>query len=934
MKQETFLQEPSPSTGPVECLGLSFENDAARRAHFIELLRQKLQDPEFRKIEGFPIGSDEDILAISDPPYYTACPNPFLQDFIRVYGKPYDPNQVYRKEPFAADVSEGKTDAIYNAHSYHTKVPHKAIMRYLLHYTEPGDVVFDGFCGTGMAGVAAQLCGDRTAVSGLGYTVQSNGGVVDERGQPFSQVGARWAILNDLSPAATFIAYNYNMAVDTAAFERAAQKILTRVNEECGWMYETLHTDGKTKVRINYTVWSEVLACPNCAQEIIFSTEALDLESGHLKDLFPCPHCSAQLTKDKLELLFDANFDVNTGQVSRQPRRRPVLIEYKIGKKKYQKKPDAFDLEVLQRIETLNIPAEIPALQLPDMQMGRVGRMKTTGVTSIRHFFLPRQAHGLAALWRHARQHSDKRVRNFLFFFVEQAVWGMSVLNRYKPLQYGKLGGSQVGLALNGVFYVPSLISEVSPWYNSEGKLDRLVKAFHGWGQFAPTSITSTENLGALHLPENSIDYIFTDPPFGENIYYSDLNLLVESWHSVRTAPTTEAIIDRVKGKGFDDYQRLMSACFAAYYRALKPGRWMTVEFHNSKNSIWVAIQEALERAGFVIADVRTLNKVQGAFQQVTSASAVKQDLIISAYKPNQGLEERFNLEAGTEEGAWDFVRAHLHQVPVFVSKGTKIQYVAERQNYLLYDRMVAFHVQRNQTVPLSSAEFYAGLVQRFAERDGMYFLPDQVVEYDKRRMQTGEVQQIPLIVLDEASAIQWLRQALLQKPQTYSDLYPAFVNELRALNKYEKLPELSDLLENNFLRYEGYEDVPGQIHAYLSNNYKELRGLPGNHSMLRAKAKDCWYVPDPNKAADLEKVREKSLLKEFEEYKQSTNKALKAFRMEAVRAGFRKAWQEKDYPTIIQVAQKIPEAVLQEDPKLTMWYDQALTRVGIAGLK
>ena len=119
--------------GPVECLGRTFENDEARRDYFKDELRKKLADPEFRKIEGFPIGADEDILTLSDPPYYTACPNPFIDDFIEYYGKPYDPDEEYRKEPFAADVSEGKNDPIYNAHSYHTKVPHKAVMRYILH---------------------------------------------------------------------------------------------------------------------------------------------------------------------------------------------------------------------------------------------------------------------------------------------------------------------------------------------------------------------------------------------------------------------------------------------------------------------------------------------------------------------------------------------------------------------------------------------------------------------------------------------------------------------------------------------------------------------------------------------------------------------------------------------------------------------------------
>ena len=175
----------------VECFGMTFPDDNKRREYFLNLLREKLKDPEFRKIEGFPIGSDEDILALSDPPYYTACPNPFIADFIKRYGKPYDPNKPYSREPFAADVSEGKNDPIYNAHSYHTKVPHKAIMRYILHYTEPGDVVFDGFCGTGMTGVAARLCGSKQAVASLGYQVRTDGAILDSKNNRISHVGGR-----------------------------------------------------------------------------------------------------------------------------------------------------------------------------------------------------------------------------------------------------------------------------------------------------------------------------------------------------------------------------------------------------------------------------------------------------------------------------------------------------------------------------------------------------------------------------------------------------------------------------------------------------------------------------------------------------------------------------------------------------------------------
>jgi len=343
---EERLQEEKNK--PVECLGMTFENDEKRRKYFLEKLREKLKDPEFRKIEGFPIGKDEDILALSDPPYYTACPNPFIEDFIKQYGKPYDPDtDYYRKEPFAADVSEGKNDPIYNAHSYRTKVPHKAIMRYILHYTEPGDVIFDGFCGTGMTGVAAQLCGDKATVESLGYRVEKDGTIYKQEtggeGKTVwvrsSRLGARQAILNDLSAAATFIAYNYNTPVDVRSFEREANRILKEVDEECGWMYETLHTDGKTKGRINYTIWSDVFVCPECSDEVVFGEAAVDKETRKVNKEFLCPHCNAALTKRNMDRAWVTTFDKAINQTIRKVKQVPVLINYSIAKNATRKRP-------------------------------------------------------------------------------------------------------------------------------------------------------------------------------------------------------------------------------------------------------------------------------------------------------------------------------------------------------------------------------------------------------------------------------------------------------------------------------------------------------------------------------------------------------------------------------------------------------------------
>jgi DNA modification methylase len=923
---DLYKDHPRAAGGPVECLGIAFPSEQARREHFSKLLAEKLKDPAFRKTEGFPQGTDEAILAMSDPPYYTACPNPFLEEFVRHYGKPYDPSVKYSREPQTIDVSVGKTDPLYKAHSYHTKVPHLAIVPSILHYTEPGDIVLDGFGGSGMTGVAAQWCGSAPAAYRHEVEMEWK-----KQGKAAPKWGSRRAILNDLSPAATFIAANYNLPFDVEAFAKAGKQLLKEVETELGWMYETTHTDGKTKGRIEYTVWSEVFTCPHCAGEVNFLEEALDDDSKRVKDTFPCPHCGADLNKDNLDRVLESRVDPASGEAWKRVKFRPALISYVAAGARREKQPDQSDLAVLAKIEALPLPMDLPTARFPIEQMYHGSRIAPKGFSNVHHFFLPRAAQAMALLWRKAKGQPDFRIREMLLFFVEQAIWGLSVLNRYQPIQQGRPGGSQVNRQLTGVYYVGSQHAECSPQYNLGLKLDRLGKAFRDYKTAAGNAAINTGTAAGIPLPSSSIDYVFTDPPFGENIFYADLNFLVESWHRVTTDAKPEAIVDKFKNKALPEYQHLMQRCFAEYYRVLKPGRWMTVVFSNSKAAVWNAIQVALQQAGFVVAEVTALDKVQGSYRQVTSTTAVKQDLVISAYKPNGGLEDRFNQHGPTVDSAWDFVQTHLKQLPaVKVTSGypQELLNIVERDPRRIYDRMASWFIRHGTMVPISTPEFLAELPVRFRETDGMVFLPEQLVEYEKARARIPQVAQAELFVSDERSAIDWLTNFLLKRPSTRSEIHPEYIPQIgSAKRKGEIIPELDQLLEDNFLQYDGSGDVPSQIHSYLSTNHKDLRGLEKNHPALVAKAKDRWYVPDPNKAQDLEKKRERTLLKEFDAYKAFTGRKIKESRLEVLRAGFRSAWGNKDYSTIINVANKLPEETLQEDEKLLLWYDQALTR-------
>jgi len=884
-------EAPTVESGPVECLGMTFPSDEARRNYFTEKLNKKLNDSNFRQIEGFPVGEDQDILSVSNPPYYTACPNPSLGDFIQQFGQLYDANNDdYHREPFAADVSEGKNDPIYTAHSYHTKVPHKAIMRYILHYTQPGDIVFDGFCGTGMTGVAAQLCGHRATVESLGLTVEDSGSIHDEHHNAFSQVGPRRAILNDLAPAATFIASNFNRGIILESHQTALSQFvqaLAKLETEL-W---TTTIDGKESL-IAYIVWSDIFFCNNCSKEIIFWDSAVDRESGKVSKEIACPHCESSFQKRALHRPFISVSDPISKRVTEWPKLEPVLIGLsdRSGKIIGEVSTDGFRDAISKQHGHGVTPIGFPDYPLDSgWEMYRHGMGKHKVKTNLQ-LYIPSNAKTLNAIWNLIQEVPDYEVRNKLRWIFTGITFRCSKFNRRLPS-----GG---GAPITGVLYIPSMIRQENPVRHFVRRLDDLSKGVFGLLPRTEGICGQTGALSSIQLPSNSLDYAFVDPPFGANIFYADMNFLWESWLRVFTNRKPEAIIsDRALSdkKSIEDYGQLMLESFDAIYRALKPGRWLTVEFHNSSNAVWNVISEALQRAGFVVADVRTLDKKQKSFRQTTALGAVKQDLIISAYKPTLELERRFDLVSGSEKGAWEFVQSHLINLPTFVRRGSRCEVIAERQDYMLFDRMVAFHVQRGISVPLAASEFYAGLRHRYPVRDGMYFLPEQVAEYDRQRLAVTEVEQLSLFVSDEQSAIRWVKQQLSLIPMTYQDLSPLYMREAQRVWAKHELPlELQDILDQNFVN-----DTDSK-----------------------------WRIPDPHAESDLEQLRFRMLLKEFEQYRQQSGK-LSVVRSEALRAGFKDCWQKQDFEAIVEMARRVPDATIQDDQSLLMYLDNALMRTG-----
>ena len=857
-------------------LGITFNSEEERREYFRKELRKKL--PELKQMEGFPIGEDEDILKLSDPPYYTACPNPWLNDFIEEWEEEKKELEKQGKrdadfevtEPYAADISEGKNNPIYNAHSYHTKVPHPAIIRYILHYTQPGDIVFDGFAGTGMTGVAASMCGNP----------EPNFKNTKENNHKEIKWGERKAICSDLSPIASLINANYNVSSkERENFLNDTTNIIKAVEKEFSWMYKTLH-EGKEVGIINYIVWSEVFLCPHCSNDIVYWESAV--KELKVRNEFHCSSCQVLLTKRKLERKWETVIENESSSVSRKIVYKPVFINYKVGNKFYEKPVEEYDLKLIEKTENYQLD-ELKQINNYFKEGDKTREFSNKGIDKLKDLYTKRNLIILSEIFNVLTSKEQK-------YLFTASIVNLSKTARYKFKRSGNV-------PMSGTIYVSSLIAESNVFNAFKSKVNAINKVFNllSKSQKNLNGVNSATEI--TNLKSGSIDYIFVDPPFGANLMYSELNAHWENWLNVLTNIEPEAIENRTQGKTTSSYQGLMQQSFSEFYRVLKPGRWMTVEFSNTSAAVWNSIQTSIQRTGFIIANISALDKKQRSFNAVMNPTSVKQDLIISCYKQSSEFDNKFEQNQNTNVAVWDFVEEHLNHLPIHLIVGNSTTAIIERSPKILFDRLIAFYVQRGLPVPIDAGKFQLGLRERFIERDGMFFTNEQVQEYDKKKKENPEFTQMSLFVSSEQDGVMWLKYFLADKSLTYQDIQPQWMQALAGVRKGDVIPELATILEENFLK-----DESGK-----------------------------WYAPDPENEADLEKLRKGRLLRLFEGYRkeiENPRTKIKEVRVEALREGFKQCYQDKDFRTIVTVGDRIPNNLLMEDEVLLQFYDIASSRV------
>ena len=814
-------------------------------------LAEKLE--ELKKIEGFPIGTDEDILALSEPPYYTACPNPYIKDFIEEHGTPYDEKtNDYKRLPYTDDIDTNKNDKLTNAHSYHTKSPFHAIQQYIEHYSEKGDVVLDCFTGSGMTGIAAQKSG-------------------------------RKAILMDLSPIASYLAYNYNSSVNSDVFLTQAGNILRELQEELGWMSETKHTDGRIG-KIRSILFSENFRCPLCNTDFVLWDYAVDIEKGVFNDPFICKNCGAEIKKSDCQKLKIKRFDKYLNKEIEQVKIDPVEIVYVIDKKRYKKVPDKNDLELIEKIKNNTIPYHFPTDRM--RVGGETRRNDKNGLTHVHHYFTHRNLYVLSALLSKINLVKDEAVKSKLHIAFNSMLLRSSKKAILAVNYYFNGGGGYIA-TISGNMYISSLFFEVEileQFKTRVKKIDEINK--HKLKQ--DNIIISTQSSTDFsNIATSSVDYIFVDPPFGENLMYSELNYLYEAWLKISTNNSSEAIMNKSQNKSITEYNLLMQESFQNLFRVLKPNRWITVEYHNSKSAIWNGLQESLTKAGFVIAHTSILKNKGGSFVINVSPNSVANDLMISAYKPNADFTHRFTTQAGANVEL-EFIKLFLDNLPP--------QPMIERTEKMLYSKMVAYYLQKGYQINLDAKTFYEMLFQNFISQDGFWFTTEQVNSYEdfKKEMKLKGNQKndgnMLLFIIDEKSSILWL-QNFLTEPKNFSDISTAYtkISNIRG----DVIPDLKVILEENFF-------FDGEKYSIPTSKDKHI--------------------------ALLEK-RNRTLKREFETLliqAQTEKKKIKLVRKEALVYGFELCYKDKRFADILTIAKKLDKKILENSGELNDFVEAA----------
>ncbi len=692
--------------------------------------------------------------------YYSGDqPNPNLRTFVKEHRKenPYNPEtDSYDVPAFDQPIETTKATAIYNMHIYWSKKPHDAIRQYIKHYTRPGDLVLDPFCGSGGTALAALMEG-------------------------------RKAIAIDRSPVATFITKNYCTPVNVNELKIAFEKLKEKVKPEIDWLYETRCDRCGGRATTAYIVYSQVFQCPRCSNNVpLFDCVKADdvTQKGRPRKVKVCPHCHARGIVEEISTRGE-----RFGTI-------PVLVSYICengckparGKRRYND-PDTrkryyfmnYDLAKIREIEGKEIPYWYPKdrmMHAPEDQecWGVKWRAGTSNFRTVDELFTKRNLWALAAIRRYIAKDNHMLL-----------AFNAIILNSSKLYRNRSRGGG----GTTGTYYIAQENREKSILPQLENKIKQYLKI--------PLNIKhqklciSTQSAYSLrNIDTNSIDYIFSDPPYAEKIQYGELNFVWETWLGLDTHwHDEEIIVNEVRGKTLTDWTKMMKQAMSECYRVLKPGRWLSLCYHDTSEGTWASIQDIMAEVGFIIDksdSVLFIDTGQKSYNQLTADKVNKRDLVINFRKPKPGEIVPHKVITGDEDDTTFAQKVHaiIREYLVSYPGATKDR---------IYDEVVSRMVRAGQMEAHNFDELLTQIADNVREpKMKNLFESEQPNLFSTHEISRWYLRETDLTAIDEAesaredavarSVAEFIADRLHHHPEQigvhYSDIFEHYIHVVK----------------------------------------------------------------------------------------------------------------------------------------------------------
>ncbi len=504
--------------------------------------------------------------------------------------------------------------ALYNAFSYPTKISAESVAVFIACHTKPGDRVLDVFGGSGTTGIAALLCERPTAAM---LEMAAAAGVAPDW-------GPRDAVVYELSEIGSLLGRVMTDAPNPVEFARAAEEVLSSAEAAVPDLYSAADPDGGSGV-VRHVIWSDRVSCPGCSAESTYADVRVRRGPLRFVDEHTCTHCGATAGVEAWNRVLVTRRDLWTGDEVTVRARAPWRVYGKTGSRNWSREATSRDLELSEKAAEAPLPASAPIAALRWGDLYRSGYHQ--GMTHLHHLYTGRNFLAMATLWE-AIEAAPAHLRDALRLLVLSYNGSHSTLMTRVVLKKNSKEFILTG-AQSGVMYVSGMPVEKNVFIGLSRKVKTFTQAFkllHGLtGNVDVVAGSSTD----LAVPCESIDYVFTDPPFGAYIPYSEINQVNELWLGHATDPTSEAIVSKAQDKSIDAYRALLTDVFSEVARVMKPDADATVVFHSAHATVWQALARSLRDAGLGVVAASSLDKTQASFKQVSGHVAVSGDPLL-----------------------------------------------------------------------------------------------------------------------------------------------------------------------------------------------------------------------------------------------------------------------------------------------------------------